>query len=53
LDFKLQKGKENNDKEFINFIMANKNLKQKFLLIQRDLDLKIREEEKRAIYIQS
>jgi hypothetical protein len=27
LDFKLQKGKENNDREFINFIMANGKLK--------------------------
>ena len=53
LDFKLQKGKENNDKEFLNFILANNKLKQKFLSIQRDLDLKIKEEEKRAIYIQS
>ena len=53
LDFKLQKGKENNDKEFLNFIMANGKLKQKFLNIQRDLGLKIKEEEKRAIYIQS
>lgn len=53
LDFKLQKGKENNDKEFINFIMANNNLKQKFLNIQRDLERKIKEEGKRAIYIQS
>ena len=33
--------------------MANGKLKQKFLNIQRDLGLKIKEEEKRAIYIQS
>jgi hypothetical protein len=33
--------------------MANGNYKQKFLDIQRDLERKIKEEEKRAIYIQS